>query len=756
MTPIRERWCGLSRLDVLALGAGILVIALVWIVLAQSDSSILLWQDARDQTYPWWQFGARELLAGRLPLWDPYTNGGRTHVGEGTEGALYPVFWLFVTVLRGRALGAAPIHLFAFIHCVIAFVSAYALGRALSLGRLPSLCTGGVYALGGFFIDRSFQQLDIYCATSWVPLILVGPLMYRKHRQLRWPALSGAACGLSILAGHLQPAIHAGICFGLLLVYQVITEIRRSSLREGFLYGLRSGGGTLAVLLLVAAGQIAALVQYLPQAYRWVGGSEPVYGLQRLSFERIAANRTLEIGQLSTFLFDGSILRDAGTYMGLVVIALVAAGLVTRERRKAILAGSLTAFGLFLALGKQTPLLAVVYHLVPLADKVREPIRYLMIAHLGMAILGGLGLSVILRERPARWCASLMSVPIIAYLAARLGFENLSDGRWKWSCLLLIVVALVAMVISLSGRWKQEYGMGVGVLLLLAGMADLGSAWLVKVPRPDPEAGIDSIEKYYDSGSSRFLRSFLQTHPGDHRVDFSGTSIPANSGMVFGFRTTNGYGATLPGTYFNFRGSAGWFPPSRGADLLSMRYLLRRGDLFDLPVVAEDGDLRLYENSSSLPKGWLVSDVRIMERGQALSGVSAAEIDLRKTAIVEVPDRLLVEDLGQSSGTSVRPAPSTPGSDRFVVESDARALLVTTDLFYPGWKVWVDGVRSRLIVVNSSFRGVVVPAGHHEVEFAYRPLTILIGCAVGMIALLVTIVWVGAGLRGGPGLDGFH
>ena len=79
--------------------------------------------------------------------------------------------------------------------------------------------------------------------------------------------------------------------------------------------------------------------------------------------------------------------------------------------------------------------------------------------------------------------------------------------------------------------------------------------------------------------------------------------------------------------------------------------------------------------------------------------------------------------------------------------SDAGAgVVVFNEAFDPGWRATVDGEPAPIERVNLLHRGVVVPAGAHDVELRYAPpgvrplwwlwLLTLLGCAgVGLDAL---------------------
>lgn len=61
-------------------------------------------------------------------------------------------------------------------------------------------------------------------------------------------------------------------------------------------------------------------------------------------------------------------------------------------------------------------------------------------------------------------------------------------------------------------------------------------------------------------------------------------------------------------------------------------------------------------------------------------------------------------------------------------------LLVQSDCWYPGWKVRIDGREAPLLRVDHALRGVVVPSGIHEVEFAYVPRPLITGLFVAPVA----------------------
>ncbi|MBI5570917.1 MAG: hypothetical protein HY914_13320 [Desulfomonile tiedjei] len=80
------------------------------------------------------------------------------------------------------------------------------------------------------------------------------------------------------------------------------------------------------------------------------------------------------------------------------------------------------------------------------------------------------------------------------------------------------------------------------------------------------------------------------------------------------------------------------------------------------------------------------------------------------------------------------------GADRVTVEVDsAGGILNVADHFYPGWTVLVDGEPKPVLRTFTTLRGVQIGAGHHTVEYIFRPAAyyalLRMSCIVGAVLL---------------------
>ncbi len=78
------------------------------------------------------------------------------------------------------------------------------------------------------------------------------------------------------------------------------------------------------------------------------------------------------------------------------------------------------------------------------------------------------------------------------------------------------------------------------------------------------------------------------------------------------------------------------------------------------------------------------------------------------------------------------------------VQASAPALLALSEIWYPGWRVTVNGAPAKVLPINGALRGVVVPAGASTVLLWFAPTGWRIGLAgllVGLLALAVLWLW---------------
>jgi uncharacterized membrane protein YfhO len=70
------------------------------------------------------------------------------------------------------------------------------------------------------------------------------------------------------------------------------------------------------------------------------------------------------------------------------------------------------------------------------------------------------------------------------------------------------------------------------------------------------------------------------------------------------------------------------------------------------------------------------------------------------------------------------------------VEAETESILVLSDTYYPGWKVFVNGKEEKILRANYNFRGVLLNKGMHRVEFVYDPISFKLGALITSLGVM--------------------
>jgi hypothetical protein len=118
------------------------------------------------------------------------------------------------------------------------------------------------------------------------------------------------------------------------------------------------------------------------------------------------------------------------------------------------------------------------------------------------------------------------------------------------------------------------------------------------------------------------------------------------------------------------------------------------------------------------------------------------------------PHGAVVIDRAPVSGIARSPASGTagevlgievhPNKVELRVKSSEPAILVLSELYFPGWNAVVNGRPAEILRADYALRAVAVPAGENSVSFNYRPRSFTVGIAISLISLLlcgVILLW---------------
>ncbi|HEU4702852.1 MAG TPA: YfhO family protein, partial [Conexibacter sp.] len=162
-----------------------------------------------------------------------------------------------------------------------------------------------------------------------------------------------------------------------------------------------------------------------------------------------------------------------------------------------------------------------------------------------------------------------------------------------------------------------------------------------------------------------------------------------------------------------------------------------------LRPVYRGADATIVENALAAPRAFVPAEVHVLPGARAeYATIGERRFDPRRHATLRA---------GEVRGLA--PAAGAPGTARVIDEANAsvtlratlaqRGLVVLDDTWGPGWSVEVDGRPARALQTNAVLRGVVVPAGTHEVRWRYRVPGLRLGALLSAAGLLAALAWAG-------------
>jgi hypothetical protein len=233
--------------DALALAAWTAAVA--WFFWdAVSFRKTLFYFDVTEINYPYRDYFARELRAGRFSFWCPSLFCGMALFSESQVGYLHPLKYLLYPWLdTWKAFNLDTV-----LSVWLTGLGTYGWLRR-HVGAAGALSGAAICGLGGFTWAHLIHTSMINALAS-VPFALWALECAWDGGKLRGVALGALALACQVFAGHLQDTLLTGLAVGIYGLYRAATE-RGLGARA---YALGAAGG------LVVLGIVLAAVQWIP------------------------------------------------------------------------------------------------------------------------------------------------------------------------------------------------------------------------------------------------------------------------------------------------------------------------------------------------------------------------------------------------------------------------------------------------------------------------------------------------------------
>jgi hypothetical protein len=412
---------------------------------------------------------------------------------------------------------------------------------------------------------------------------------------------------------------------------------------------------------------------------------------------------------------------------------------------------ALGGIGLLLALGQFGVLHRLAYNYLPLFSSARVPARAGFLFAFALAALAGLSLTG-LRQEPEEAKASLRSwvrgpspwlvvaFSVLVVLAGFMAFalqrdSNPEAGRlWHVANNVALFLLYFLLTVALLLVWQRglvttRQSAVLAFALVLLDLWGYGRT-MIQPATLEESAYWRIVSEITAGGEGRVL-------PWDLSV------FEQNKGMARGLENVFGYDPLELEWYSRFI-TAVPDPRARAYDLLGARYLVTTYDVDfsakqGAPQLLEQRDgVRVYERPTVLPRVWLVHQVEDHPEKALLDRLNDPAFDPQRVALLTGASSCELAEPTRSE--DVRIIHRGHNQVEIEVDADADGLLVLSEIFYPGWRVTIDGQPASILQTNYVLRGVCVLAGRHRVVFSFAPSSLRIGAAVSFLSLLLVAV----------------
>lgn len=709
--------------------------------------------DFIDQFFAFASYEAARLQSGQLPLWNPYAYAGHPFIADVQSAIFYPLSALTMLLTRhAHPWPLMALEVEAILHLWLAGLFTYLFARRLLQSRLPALVAAIIFTFSGYLTSYPLLQLAIIETIGWLPLILLfldiaaeAWFANKDAHAWRWMSLAGLTLGISALAGHPQSFL---LVITLTIFYTFFKWFFfcpvRSTVRSiGKRLLLMSG--YLSIGLGIAAIQLFPTLEYMRLSTRATGTFEEM-GNGFTPYELI---QTLlpAIGIPVPALYTGILT------LGLAALALLVYKNVSQDTGNDSSFHSLpkqtrfwaivATLGLLLSFGKHLPVYQIFYIFFPGWNLFRQQERTIVWFVLAVALLAGMAVAWLAQQQQDKKSFSLTITPIknsyrvgilLAALAVLLCFIGYQAGYTQlWGFTAATMFLLAMLVLSLLALMSRRPWVILCVLLL-----DLWTITPANHSGPlitDPFPTLELLQP-------------LQEDPEPTRV-INQQVLPAHYGLIYGIEDIGG---ASPLQLASVAHALHLVPEERLWMLLNVRYIISHEATLAQPVtqVTQGVDLSgqpayVHLLSKTMPRAWLSGQIIVANPEETWSKLADPQFDLSTQVLLPaVPSNWQATPSQNTPSGNILWQKRTPEDLALQVTTDAPAILVVSEIYYPGWQASIDEAPTQVLEANGLLRAVVVPAGLHQIHFSYRPTSIKLGALLTLLTLIVTVTmwWI--------------
>lgn len=672
------------------------------------------------QAYVWKELAIDQWLQGNIPIWNPYEMAGKPLLANFQSSVFYPLnLLLFIKPFY------VSWSVFIFSQSLLTGFFMYLYLLNLKLKKHAAVSGALILCFSGFSISW-LEWGNIGHTALWLPLILfsIDRIFISRKKTIFFILLIFSLIS-SFFGGHLQTFFYIcliSICYLMLRWFQ---HGRNIKILVGFIV---SG----AVFLLVTLPQTLPTLKFISLSSRSIDRDYRIIEGWFIPWKHLIQYISPDFfGNPSTLNYWGTWnYGELVGYIGVLPLIIVLYSLF-KKRRELVFYWGVVLVGLMFSL--PTGISSLPFALsIPFVSSA-QPTRLLFAITFSLVVLVAFGVDYLSERRKISFkillpilFVGLFFIFLWSTVLFRLQIlfprpENLiiSKRNLIFPSILFIVSLVYLCILSIVKKEKFRQ------ILFILGILIIGFDLVRFAQKFTP-----FVTANYVFPQTKII-NFIQSQSGIFRVaNLDRRIMPPNFFTHYKIQSIEGYDPLYLQNYAEYitaleRDKSDIAPPfgfsriitphnynSQLFDLLNVRYILSLDEVRSkkLVKIMEEGQTKLYINKESFDRAFFVKSVKAVSNDIQ----SLFSSNLKETAVVLATQTVSETDLGIGRASIIY---YKENEINIATENNSRGFLVLTDVYYPTWHAFIDGIETKIYLTDHAFRGVFVPSGIHTIIF---------------------------------------
>lgn len=702
----------------------------------------------------------------QFPLWNPYNFSGNTQLATYQSAVFHPLSFLFLILPQIDAWSIVVI-LIPFFSSLFMFLFL----REISLGSKSSFFGAITFAFSGFMIVWWEECFMSSYAALFLPLILFSIEKIFKKKILLGFYILTLGLSFSLLSGWFQMTLYVYVFSLIWIIYRLLSKYKD-------LYSLLYFFTSYILSILISGIHLIPSVEAYLYSARGTTDAKFIFDTYLVSLKHLITFLAPDFfGNPAThnYFGGGSFYYEKVIFIGIPALFFAIYEFISKSNllgEKFFKATFLVALSLgfslptswFFLYSLKLPLISVIL-----------PSRIFFLSTFSISVLAAFGMERLIKkqiiEKKAYGILLTIFVVLIFmliyafYLKINLKLEIHKTVPLKNLILPFAVYFVFTLVLFMYFRLKnfQKLIFFSIIFISISSFSYFANKYLYFSERKFvyPEVPVieafkkNDINRFWGVGSGYFERNFATQFSLFSPEGYDSFYIGRYGELLYAGQNNGKFSKQIPRTDATISGIKNLneifdnFYRERLLSLLGVRFIIAgnnntnekdlKNDL-SFKTLWKDNFFTIYENKKAFPRAVIFSDYVVLKNEQQiLDRIFDKNMDLSNTIILEEEPSGLIKK-GIIKDSKIQLISYKLNKIIFKEEVNQKAIFYLSDNYYPGWKAYIDGKKTKIYRANYSFRAVVVPSGKHNLVFEYKPLSFYLGLLSSIFGLLIFFI----------------